>query len=77
MTLLEMSVEYQEHAGLLKLRIGQLRTIQGRTPDPQARACLDERIRVLTVMWREARELAIFTQRYYDRGYRRNEKYTI
>ena len=77
MTLLEMSVEYREHAGLLKLRIGQLRTIQERTPDPDARSSLDERIHILTVMWREARELAVLTERYYDRGYRRNVKYTI
>ena len=26
---------------------------------------------------REARELAVLTERYYDRGYRRNVKYTI
>ena len=26
---------------------------------------------------REARELAVLTERYYDRGYRRNAKYTI
>ena len=28
-------------------------------------------------MLREARELAVLTERYYDRGYRRNAKYTI
>ena len=62
---------------MLNTRIVQLRTVQSRTADADARLHLDERIRVLTVMWREARELAVLTGRYYDRGYRRNVKYTI
>ena len=28
-------------------------------------------------MWREMRELATLTSRYYDRSYHKNEKYTI
>lgn len=77
MTLAELSVEYRDHAGMLKTRINQLQTVQTRTQDKDALCMLDERIRVLTVMWREARELAVLTERYYDRGYRRNVKYTI
>ncbi len=38
---------------------------------------LAERIRMLSTMFREARELAVLTERYYERGYRRNVKYTI
>ena len=38
---------------------------------------MDARIRMLTAMWREARDLAVLCERYYDRGYRRNGKYTI
>ena len=32
---------------------------------------------LLSTMLREANELAVLTERYYDRGYRRNAKYTI
>ena len=38
---------------------------------------LQDRIRMLSTMVREARELAVLTERYYDRGYRRNVRYTV
>ena len=38
---------------------------------------LEDRIRMLRMMWREARDLAVLTERYYERGYRRNAKYTL
>ena len=38
---------------------------------------LNERIHMLSTMLREARELAVLTERYYERGYRRNAKYTL
>ena len=48
-----------------------------RSRDPKERDRLEERIRMLSTMLREARELAVLTERYYDRGYHRNAKYTI
>lgn len=76
MTLLELSVDYRDHAAALKGRITQLRgTYPGLNEDE--RICMDARIRMLTAMWREARDLAILCERYYDRGYRRNERYSI
>ena len=77
MTLMELSVEYRAHARSLDLRICQLECWLERTEDPDARNQLQERIRLLSTMLREARELAVLTERYYDRGYRRNVKYTI
>jgi len=77
MTMAQLSVEYRNSAGSLKQRIGQLRLIRERTADPDACLHLDERIRVLTVLWRETRDLAVLTERYYDRGYWRNVKYTV
>ena len=77
MTLLELSVEYREHARVLDLRIRQLEWRMRGERDEEERSRLRERIRMLTVMLREARELAVLTERYYDRGYRRNAKYTI
>lgn len=65
------------HARSLDLRICQLECWLERTEDPDARNQLQERIKLLATMLREARELAVLTERYYDRGYRRNAKYTI
>jgi hypothetical protein len=49
----------------------------GRTKNADKRCQLQDRIRMLSAMLREANELAVLTERYYDRGYRRNAKYTI
>lgn len=77
MTLLELSVEYRAHARSLDLRVTQLEEQLAQTEDEHQRCRLEERIHMLSTMRREARELAVLTERYYDRGYRRNAKYTI
>ena len=77
MTLAELSVEYRAHAHALDLRICQLEYLLDRSEDPDQRCQLQDRIRMLSTMLREARELAVLTERYYERGYRRNAKYTI
>ena len=77
MTLQELSVEYRAHARALDLRICQLQYRLDRSTDPEENSRLEERIHMLSTMLREARELAVLTERYYDRGYRRNAKYTL
>ena len=77
MTLAELSVEYRAHAHALDLRICQLEYLLDRSEDPDQRCQLQDRIRMLSAMLREARELAVLTEHYYDRGYRRNAKYTL
>lgn len=77
MTLQELSVEYRTQAGVLNARIHQLQEQLPLAATPRERSQLQERIRMLSVMYREARELAVLTERYYDRGYNRNAKYTI
>ena len=77
MTLAELSLEYRAHAHALDLRICQLEYWREQSDDPDRRCQLQNRIRMLSAMLREARELAVLTERYYDRGYRRNAKYTI
>ena len=77
MTLQELSVEYRAHAQALELRIHQLQGQMEQTEDPEFCFQLRDRIRLLSIMLREARELAVLTERYYDRRYRRNAKYTI
>ena len=77
MTLAELSLEYRAHAHALDLRICQLEYWMEQSDDPDRRCQLQNRIRMLSAMLREARELAVLTERYYDRGYRRNAKYMI
>ena len=36
-----------------------------------------ERIRRLETIWRESRDLAVLCERYYDRGYHCNVRYTV
>ena len=77
MTLAELSLEYRAHAHALSLRICQLEYLLERTKNADKRCQLQDRIRMLSAMLREANDLAVLTERYYDRGYRRNAKYTI
>ncbi|MCQ4808232.1 hypothetical protein NE626_15785, partial [Intestinimonas massiliensis] len=76
MTLLELSSEYRAHAQFLK---GRIRELEARFPDlPEEERCrMAERIHMLTAMWRETRDLAVLTERYYESGYRRNARYTL
>ena len=77
MTLQELSIEYRAHAQALDLRIVQLQGRLAQSADPVEISLLQERIHMLSTMLREARELAVLTEHYYDRGYRRNAKYTL
>ena len=77
MTLAELSVEYRAHAHALDLRICQLEYLLEQADDPDRRCQLRDRIRMLSAMLREARELPVLTEHYYERGYRRNAKYTL
>ena len=76
MTLMELSVEYRDHARALRGRIVELKERQNGVEEGE-RLSLEQRIKTLETMWREARDLAVLTERYYERGYRRNAKYTI
>ena len=71
MTLLELSGEYRASAAALLLE-HRLRGADG-----DGRRLLEGRIRLLRAMGREARELAVLCERYYERGYCRNGKYTL
>lgn len=77
MTLTELSVEYRAHARQMDVRICQLQREWEQSMDERERCMLADRIRMLSTMVREARELAVLCERYYDRGYRRNAKYTV
>lgn len=77
MTLKEMSGEYEKSAALLRTRLRQLRLALAATDDPEEIWHLKRRIAELTPMLTEMNELAELTAHYYERGYYRNEKYTL
>lgn len=76
MTLFELSKLYRANAGALQGRIMELQALSPETPEGE-RAGMEERIKILSAMWREARDIAVLCERYYERGYRRNGRYTL
>ena len=77
MTLLEMSAVYADSAAALRLRIAELRAAMGALSDPEELRALRAMIAALDPLLREARALAELTAHYYDRSYRKHEKYTL
>lgn len=76
MTLYEMSFVYREDALRFRMRITELREAE-KTAAPEEGAVLRRRIRDLQGLLRQCRELADLTAHYYERGYHRNDKYSI
>ena len=77
MSLTELSRSYEESARLLRERLALLRRQLRETADPEERWHLKRRIAELTPMLTQMNELAELTAHYYDRGYWRNEAYTV
>lgn len=77
MTLLELSVQYADGAAAIHSRIVELRAAERVQTDAEAARLLRQRANALLPLWREARELAALTAHYYDRSYRKHEKYTL
>ena len=75
MTLAELSVCYEEAA--VPPRRRELRLQLAATEDPEEIWRCKRRIAELTPMLTQMNELAELTAHYYDRGYYRNEKYTV
>ena len=77
MKLKELAPSYRDSAQRIAPRICQLKQELACTRDPNERSRLEGRISELMAMMRECRDLAIHCERYYERGYRRNVKYTV
>lgn len=77
MTLREMSAQYEASAALLRARLKELRGMLAETEDPEVIWHIKRRIADLTPMLTQMNELAELTARYYERGYYRNEKYSL
>ena len=77
MTLQELSHCYEDAAVPLRQRLRQLRHMLTTETDPEELWWIRRRIRELTPILTQMNELADLTAHYYDRGYYRNEKYTL
>lgn len=77
MTLKEMAPGCWAQARVLGSRIQALRQEKQAAQTEEERAELEERIQALYPIVRDMRDLADHMEHYYDRGYCRNEKYTI
>ena len=62
MTLLRMAASYRRSGEMIRLRIIALR---------------DAAKTDLSALYRETREIALVLERYYDRRYHKNERYTL
>ena len=76
MTLYQMSYVYREDALRFRMRITVLRE-QAKAAEGADKLRLKRRILELQQLLRQSRELADLTRHYYERGYYRNEKYTL
>ena len=72
-----MSKCYREAAIPLRQRLKLLRQMLAATEDPEELWRIKRRIAELTPLLTQMNELAELTERYYERGYYRNEKYTL
>ena len=77
MTLAELSADYEAAAVPLRARLRELRQLLAAASDPEEIWHIQRRIAELTPMLTQMNELAELTAHYYDRGYYRNEKYTL
>lgn len=73
----ELSRSYRAAAQPLRKRLSQLRFALEEAEDPEQIWHIKRRIAELTPMLTQMNELAELTEHYYDRGYWRNEKYTL
>ena len=77
MSLAELSTAYENSAQLLRQRMKELRQQLRQADDPEEQWHLKRRLAELTPILTQMNELAELTAHYYDRGYWRNEKYTV
>lgn len=75
--LAELSAGYVAAAQPLRMRLRELRQALAAAEDPEEIWHIKRRIAELTPMLTQVNELAELTAHYYERGYWRNEKYTL
>jgi len=75
MTLVQLSVSYRQQADVLRHRIQLVEELPARTEAEQI--VKQDRLRILEAMRRDVRDVAVICERYYEPGYRMNERYAI
>jgi hypothetical protein len=76
-TLKELSKEYAAAAVPVRRQLRVLRQKLSQTKDPEKRWQIQRKIAVLNPILTQLNELTELLDRYYERGYYRNEKYTL
>ena len=78
MKMIDLAKEYRESAELLKGRINELKeTLAKEKLREMDKLRIRVRIEKLSAMHRETTDAAVTMERYYDRRYRRNARFTI
>ena len=76
-SLKQISKDYRTAAAPIRAQLSRLRKELAAARDPEEIFRLKRRIADLTPILTQLNELAELTEHYYDRGYWRNEKYTL
>ena len=74
-SLKELAVSYRSTQDALRHRIQVVEELPARTEVERGQK--EERLRLLEAMRRDVREVAVICERYYERGYRPNERYVM
>ena len=77
MKLCELSDGYKEAADLLGKQIVRMCKLCDTSDDPQEQATLRYRIAQLRAIMTQCNDLEELTAHYYERGYKRDDKYTL
>ena len=77
MTLHELSMEYSAQSEALHACLLQLRQQEATAPCESERIRIHDRVRILSSMWRDTRDIATLTEHYYERNRCRNAKYIL
>lgn len=77
MTLVQIACGYRQAAVPLRRRLRELRQALKTAEDPEEIFRLRRRIAELTPMLSECNALAALCEHYYERGYYRDERYTL
>ena len=75
MTLAQLSVSYRQEETVLRERILLVRELPTLTQEEEL--VKRDRLRLLEAMRRDVRDVAVICERYYERGYRVNERYSL
>lgn len=75
MTLSQLAISYRHEEDVLRRRIQEIRALPASSH--QEELLRENRLRALESMRRDVRDVAVLCEHYYDRGYRRNRRYSI